>query len=80
MKKLICLFLFSLLSSGLFAKDFIIRDYHSINEDFYQMVFLTQEKNGNQYSVMVVSKSQNEDLYWKTWVKRQNYVLFSLLK
>ena len=63
MKKFICLFIFSILSSGLFAKDFIIHDYYSLNEDTHQMVFLTQEKNGAQYSVMVVVKSQNEDLY-----------------
>ena len=85
MKKLICLFLFSLLSSGLFAKDFIIRDYHSINEDFYQMVFLTQEKNGNQYSVMVVSKSQNEDLYHPLYImsfhsQTENYKAYEKAK
>ena len=63
MKKLICLFLFSLLSSGLFAKDFIICDHYSLNKDIHQMVLLTQEKNGAQYSVMVVFKNQDEDLY-----------------
>lgn len=68
MKKFICLFLFSILSSGLFAKDFIIHNYYSINENSYQMVFLTQEKNGNQYSVMVVSKNQNEDLYYPLYI------------
>ena len=55
MKKFICLFLFSLLSSGLFAKDFIIYDYYSDND---QTVYLTQVKNDDQYSVMVF---ENED-------------------
>ena len=59
MKKFICLFLFSLLSSGLFAKDFIIHDYYSDND---QTVYLTQVKNDDQYSVMVF-ENQNEDLY-----------------
>ena len=63
MKKFICLFLFSLLSSGLFAKDFIIHDCYSLNKDINQMVFLTQVKNDDQYSVMVVFKNQDEDLY-----------------
>ena len=67
MKKFICLFIFSILSSGLFAKDFIIYDCYSLNEDTHQMVFLTQEKNGAQYSVMVV-KSQNEDLYHPLYI------------
>lgn len=68
MKKFICLFIFSILSSGLFAKDFIIHDCYSLNEDTHQMVFLTQEKNGAQYSVMVVVKSQNEDLYHPLYI------------
>ena len=50
MKKFICLFLFSLLSSGLFARDFIIHDYYS---DSHRTVYLTQVKNDDQYSVMV---------------------------
>jgi len=50
MKKFICLFLFSLLSSGLFAKDFIICDDYS---DSHRTVYLTQVKNDDQYSVMV---------------------------
>ena len=62
MKKFICLFLFSLLSSGLFAKDFIIHDCYSLHKDIHQMVFLTQEKNGAQYSVMVVFKNQTAQL------------------
>ena len=57
MKKFICLFLFSLLSSGLFAKDFIIHDYYS---DSHQTVYLTQVKNDDQYSVMVL-ENQGED-------------------
>ena len=68
MKKFICLFLFSLLSSGIFAKDFIIHDRYSLNKDIHQMVFLTQEKNGAQYSVMVVFKNQNEDLYHPLYI------------
>ncbi len=68
MKKFICLFLFSLLSSGLFAKDFIIHDCYSLNKDIHQMVFLTQEKNGAQYSVMVVFKNQDEDLYHPLYI------------
>lgn len=58
MKKFICLFLFSLLSSGLFAKDFIIHDYYPLND---QMVFLTQVKNDTQYSIMVF-ENQGKDL------------------
>ena len=50
MKKFICLFIFSFLSLGLFAKDFIIHDYYS---DGDQTVYLTQVKNDDQYSVMV---------------------------
>lgn len=50
MKKFICLFLFSLLSSGLFAKDYIICDSYS---DSHQTVYLTQVKNDDQYSIMV---------------------------
>ena len=62
MKKFICLFLFSFLLSSLFAKDFIIRDHYYLNKNPHQIVFLTQVKNDDQYSVMVVSKNQNEDL------------------
>lgn len=58
MKKLICLFIFSFLSLGLFAKDFIIHDYYS---DGDQIVYLTQVKNDDQYSVMVF-KNQGKDL------------------
>lgn len=58
MKKFICLFIFSLLSSGLFAKDFIIHDCYSLNN---QTIFLTQVKNSGQYSIMIF-KNQNEDL------------------
>lgn len=59
MKKFICLFLFSFLLSGLFAKDFIIHDYYS---DSNQIVYLTRVKNDDQYSVMVF-KNQGKDLY-----------------
>lgn len=55
MKKFICLFIFSFLSLGLFAKDFIIHDYYS---DGDQTVYLTQVKNDDQYSVMVF---ENQD-------------------
>ena len=63
MKKLICLFIFSFLLSGLFAKDFIIRDYYYLNKNPHQIVFLTQVKNDDQYSVMIVSKNQNSVLF-----------------
>lgn len=65
MKKFICLFLFSFLLSGLFAKDFIIHNYYS---DSNQIVFLVQVKNDDQYSVMTVSKNQNEDLYHPLYI------------
>lgn len=68
MKKLICLCLFSFLLSSLFAKDFIIRDCYYLNKDPHQIVFLTQVKNDDQYSVMVVSKNQNEDLYHPLYI------------
>ena len=49
------------------------------------MVFLTQEKNGNQYSVMVVSKSQNEDLYHPLYImsfhsQTENYKAYEKAK
>ena len=85
MKKFICLFLFSLLSSGIFAKDFIIHDRYSLNKDIHQMVFLTQEKNGAQYSVMVVFKNQNEDLYHPLYImsfhsQTENYKAYEKAK
>lgn len=68
MKKFICLFLFSLLSSGLFAKDFYVHEADWLNNDIHQTVFLTQEKNGSQYSVFVMFKNQNEDFYTPLYV------------
>lgn len=85
MKKLICLFLFSFLLSGLFAKDFIIRDHYYLNKNSHQMVFLTQVKNDDQYSVMVVSKNQNEDLYHPLYImsfhsQTENYKAYEKAK
>ena len=82
MKKFICLFLFSFLSLGLFAKDFIIHDYYSDND---QTVYLTQVKNDDQYSVMVVSKNQNEDLYHPLYImsfhsQTENYKAYEKAK
>ena len=82
MKKFICLFLFSFLSLGLFAKDFIIHDYYS---DGDQTVYLTQVKNDDQYSVMVVSKNQNEDLYHPLYImsfhsQTENYKAYEKAK
>lgn len=81
MKKFICLFLFSLLSSGLFAKDFIIYDYYSDND---QTVYLTQVKNDDQYSVMVF-ENQGEDLYHPLYImsfhsQTQNYRAYEKAK
>lgn len=85
MKKLICLFIFSFLLSGLFAKDFIIRDHYYLNKNSHQMVFLTQVKNDDQYSVMVVSKNQNEDLYHPLYImsfhsQTENYKAYEKAK
>ena len=84
MKKFICLFLFSLLSSGLFAKDFIIQDCYSLNKDIHQMVFLTQVKNDDQYSVMVF-ENQGEDLYHPLYImsfhsQTENYKAYEKAK
>ena len=81
MKKFICLFLFSLLSSGLFAKDFIIYDYYSDND---QTVYLTQVKNDDQYSVMVF-ENQGEDLYHPLYImsfhsQTENYKAYEKAK
>ena len=81
MKKFICLFLFSLLSSGLFAKDFIIYDYYSDND---QTVYLTQVKNDDQYSVMVF-ENQDEDLYHPLYImsfhsQTENYKAYEKAK
>lgn len=85
MKKLICLCLFSFLLSSLFAKDFIIRDCYYLNKDPHQIVFLTQVKNDDQYSVMVVSKNQNEDLYHPLYImsfhsQTENYKAYEKAK
>ena len=85
MKKFICLFLFSFLLSGLFAKDFIIRDYYYLNKNPHQIVFLAQVKNDDQYGVMVVSKNQNEDLYHPLYImsfhsQTQNYKAYEKAK
>ena len=81
MKKFICLFLFSLLSSGIFAKDFIIYDYYSDND---QTVYLTQVKNDDQYSVMVF-ENQGEDLYHPLYImsfhsQTENYKAYEKAK
>lgn len=81
MKKFICLFLFSLLSSGLFAKDFIIHDYYS---DSHHTVYLTQVKNDDQYSVMVF-ENQGEDLYHPLYImsfhsQTENYKAYEKAK
>lgn len=81
MKKFICLFLFSLLSSGLFAKDFIIHDYYS---DSNQIVYLTQVKNDDQYNVMVF-ENQGEDLYHPLYImsfhsQTENYKAYEKAK
>lgn len=81
MKKLICLFIFSFLSLGLFAKDFIIHDYYS---DGDQIVYLTQVKNDDQYSVMVF-ENQGEDLYHPLYImsfhsQTENYKAYKKAK
>lgn len=81
MKKFICLFIFLFLSSGLFAKDFIIHDYYSDND---QTVYLTQVKNDDQYSVMVF-ENQGEDLYHPLYImsfhsQTQNYRAYEKAK
>ena len=85
MKKFICLFLFSFLLSSLFAKDFIICDHYYLNKNPHQIVFLTQVKNDDQYSVMVVSKNQNEDLYHPLYImsfhsQTENYKAYEKAK
>ena len=76
MKKFICLFLFSFLSLGLFAKDFIIHDYYSDND---QTVYLTQVKNDDQYSVMVF-ENQGEDYIISFKSQTRNYEAYEKAK
>ena len=68
MKKFIILAFLMIFSAGLFAKDFYVHETDWVNNDIHQAVFLTQEKNGAQYSVFVMFKNQNEDFYTPLYV------------